>query len=152
MVPRDRPKCQSTGKTEKHESVKVNKSRTKACLPSKTRSAWPRAGARDSLLVRTHWTIPALRESFFEEIKSLYRNSFLFAFRKHHLGCLFEHLRQWHIDSPLLRSFMWDPCHLDGLFQNLRHSTCSTVRCCTRWSSTPLLLLICIENFPRHDR
>ena len=157
MVPRVRPKCQSTGKTEKRESVKVNENHTKTCLPSKTRSAWPRAGARDSLLVRTHWTIPALRESFFEEIKSLYRNSFLFAFRRHHLGCLFQHLRQWHIDSPLLRSLLLSAFRQPQSSSDLTNTnlpTCSPSLCGVFQSSPSLnqnrktlLIMIVLHRF-----
>ena len=35
------------------------------------------------------------------------------------LGCLFQHLRHWHIDRPLLHSFVWRQYYLDD-FQNLR--------------------------------
>ena len=52
-----------------------------------------------------------------------------------YVGCLFQHLRHWHIDSPLLPSFMWDQYHPTVSFIICGIGT-STVRCCTRSCGT----------------
>ena len=68
---------------------------------------------RNVLLVRTRWVIPELRDSFFGDSQSLYRQSFLLALMRCEMHTCHDFLndrRHWNVDS--LRRDSWLIAHM----------------------------------------
>ena len=125
---------------EKLQIVEVNKNCTKACLPSKNRAAWPRAGA----LSRRRPCSDALDDSSTSRCglcgqQTLYCDSFLFAFMRCEMRTCRDFLhdrRHWvwnrHLHNLLVDDFPTPECEL--LPERFRDEDFASARCTFRVS------------------